>query len=345
MTIRLIGKVVFVVAVALTAGCKLHVIALKGGEVQSPTGAGTCLEQTICVHDIVDTSFSESFEAVPAFGYEFVKWYSGANFLCRNPTNPVCTVDSSRLRGQSFNAHIKKAEDIFIMPIFKLVDDERCYDAFVTDDSNVSIQCFDQDDTLIREEYIEDSGADHGYVGYVVRTWEWDPSLAEYTSRDRVSWFVYLGTTPDPKDKGVDLSSSSVSLWNVSIHRLFDAQHNPGDRIFYEIEWANLTETPLNSSNQVSHRIAHVLDTDYGDRDEVRTRCHFGPPFDQEESYRSHIEIRNWEQTGISTLPLPESECPTTEDVASISDVELEDGKIYRCHLSGRSFSECFTTQ
>ena len=80
----MLKKAVLILGLLALAGCKLHVIALKGGEVRSPTDAGTCLEQTSCFHDIADTSFGESFEAVPAPGYVFVKWYGAEGFQCRN---------------------------------------------------------------------------------------------------------------------------------------------------------------------------------------------------------------------------------------------------------------------
>jgi hypothetical protein len=112
-------KAVLILGLLALGGCKLHVIALKGGEVQSPTGAGTCLENSNCFHDITDTSFTESFEAVPAPGYEFVKWYGGEGFQCRNSINPICTVNSTLLAGLVSDTQIAAANDIYIMPIFQ----------------------------------------------------------------------------------------------------------------------------------------------------------------------------------------------------------------------------------
>lgn len=115
----MLKKAVLILGLLALAGCKLHVIALKGGEVQSPTGAGTCLEQTSCFHDIADTSFAESFEAVPAPGYVFVKWYGGEGFQCRNSTDTICTVNSGILAGLVSDTQIAAANDIYIMPVFQ----------------------------------------------------------------------------------------------------------------------------------------------------------------------------------------------------------------------------------
>ena len=112
-------KAVLILGLLALAGCKLHVIALTGGEVQSPTGAGTCLEKSNCFHDIADTSFVESFEAVPAPGYVFVKWYGGEGFQCRNSTDTICTVNSGFLAGLVSDTQIAAANDIYIMPIFQ----------------------------------------------------------------------------------------------------------------------------------------------------------------------------------------------------------------------------------
>jgi hypothetical protein len=103
------------VLVALS-GCRLQVIALSGGEVQS-ISSGTCLEQTVCVHEITDSSYTETFTAVPAPGYLFGGWSDGAGFLCKGSTSPVCVVNSTTLSGVS-DALIRDFPAIYLMPIF-----------------------------------------------------------------------------------------------------------------------------------------------------------------------------------------------------------------------------------
>lgn len=110
--------VLIALAILALSGCKLHVIALLGGEVRS-TSSGTCPEQTNCVHDITDTSYTELFEAVPSVGYEFVKWHGDNAFLCKNSTNTVCPVDTTLLAGEVPDAAIAAFSDVYIMPIFQ----------------------------------------------------------------------------------------------------------------------------------------------------------------------------------------------------------------------------------
>ena len=57
----------------LVTGCKVTVMVPRGGDVQS-TASGTCLELTNCVHDIVDSTYTESFTAAPKAGFQFIKW-------------------------------------------------------------------------------------------------------------------------------------------------------------------------------------------------------------------------------------------------------------------------------
>ena len=51
-------------AVFVLQACKLAVIVVEGGEVQS-TGSGICVASTICIVDVNGANFSETFTAVP----------------------------------------------------------------------------------------------------------------------------------------------------------------------------------------------------------------------------------------------------------------------------------------
>ena len=103
---------------ALMAGCKLAVIVVEGGEVQS-TGSGTCVASAICIVDVVDPNFSETFTAVPNPGWRFVKWNKGGRMFCADSTELTCTLS---LEGTAGNEAIEKilASDntFYLMPIF-----------------------------------------------------------------------------------------------------------------------------------------------------------------------------------------------------------------------------------
>jgi hypothetical protein len=103
--------------------CKLAVIVVEGGEVQS-IGSGTCPESTICVHQVSDTSFSETFTAVPDSGWAFVKWNAGGGFFCQGSTDPACVVSSVGTEGDaSIEALIASNKTFYIMPIFEPISE------------------------------------------------------------------------------------------------------------------------------------------------------------------------------------------------------------------------------
>lgn len=100
------------------SGCRLAVIAVQGGEVQS-IRSGTCLAGTVCVNEVTDTSYSESFTAVPDTGWNFVKWNPGENFLCEDSTNPVCAVSNTLVAGNPLaEAIVASDQTYFLMPVF-----------------------------------------------------------------------------------------------------------------------------------------------------------------------------------------------------------------------------------
>ena len=121
----LLIKLLMILAVtSMVAGCKVAVLVVEGGEVQS-IGSDTCLEGSICVHQVNDTNFSETFTAVPNSGWAFVKWNSGGGFLCPGSTDPVCVVSSVGTEGnEAVEALVASDRTFYLMPIFKPVPPE-----------------------------------------------------------------------------------------------------------------------------------------------------------------------------------------------------------------------------
>ena len=75
---------------ALMVGCKLAVIVVEGGEVQS-LGHGTCVGGNICIVDGVGPYFADTFAAVPEEGWYFQRWNKSDKFFCAGSNKPVCT--------------------------------------------------------------------------------------------------------------------------------------------------------------------------------------------------------------------------------------------------------------
>ena len=117
----LVKVLVILFVTALVAGCKVAVIVVEGGEVQS-IGSGTCLEGTICIVEVNDTNFSETFTAVPNPGQHFIKWNSGEGFFCGDSTNPTCVLSTVGTDGnEGMEAIIASDQTFYLMPIFEPV--------------------------------------------------------------------------------------------------------------------------------------------------------------------------------------------------------------------------------
>ena len=110
-------------ALLALSACKLQVMVPQGGEVLS-IGSGGCATQTVCVFEIDDTDFSETFTAVPQNGWDFLRWNSGGDFLCADSTNTTCVVDNTLLAGNPLaEAIIASKQSYYIQPVFQQRND------------------------------------------------------------------------------------------------------------------------------------------------------------------------------------------------------------------------------
>jgi hypothetical protein len=116
--------VTFLTVLALS-GCKLAVIVVEGGEVQS-TASGTCaavspgVSGNVCIHEITDTSYNETFTAVADTGFDFDRWSTGGDFFCADSTDPVCVLSNGIGAGNpGIESIIASDRTYYLMPIFK----------------------------------------------------------------------------------------------------------------------------------------------------------------------------------------------------------------------------------
>lgn len=124
MTQRLF-RMLAVSAVVILAGCKVAVIVVEGGEVQS-VSSGTCLSGSVCLHEVSDTNYVETFTAVPDTGWEFVEWNSGGDFFlgCADPASPVCVVSNMGTAGNPLVEAVVASDKVFYLkPIFEPASD------------------------------------------------------------------------------------------------------------------------------------------------------------------------------------------------------------------------------
>ena len=115
--------IVLLLLSVLLAGCKLALVVVEGGEIQSESGSFGCQAGSNCVVEIEDTNFREVFNAVPAPGFEFVKWVKGDGFFCGGTTNPSCVIDNRLLAGNAIGEAVVASDSFFYLlaefkPIF-----------------------------------------------------------------------------------------------------------------------------------------------------------------------------------------------------------------------------------
>ena len=116
---RVLRALLLAGVVLLAGGCKLAGIVVEGGEVQS-LGSGTCVAGNICVIDIDADDFSETFTAVPAPGWRFLRWNAGGDFFCKDLTSADCELSNAGFGGDPLLAGIIASQRTFyIMPVFE----------------------------------------------------------------------------------------------------------------------------------------------------------------------------------------------------------------------------------
>lgn len=118
MNTRLFIVLVILAATSVLSACKVAILVVEGGEVQS-IGSGTCAEGTICIVEVNDTNFHEEFTAVPNSGWYFIKWNSGGGFLCQDSANPTCVVSNVDAKGNELVETVVASSQMFyVMPVF-----------------------------------------------------------------------------------------------------------------------------------------------------------------------------------------------------------------------------------
>jgi hypothetical protein len=105
--------------VSIAAGCKLALIVVEGGEVES-FSHGTCVAGTICTVEVPDTNFYDRFWAKPDEGWYFHKWNSGNGFFCGGFVGSRCPLSLQGFEGNEAVEDLVASSGVFyLMPVFK----------------------------------------------------------------------------------------------------------------------------------------------------------------------------------------------------------------------------------
>jgi len=105
---------------SLLGGCKLAVMVSSNGEVISLSDNNNCFGPAVCEIEITDTTFSETFTALPKEGYVFTGWASGNAFQCAESNSPNCEISTTEWAGNTFvETALLKNYFIYLVPEFE----------------------------------------------------------------------------------------------------------------------------------------------------------------------------------------------------------------------------------
>ncbi|MCB1688625.1 MAG: hypothetical protein KDI33_09080 [Halioglobus sp.] len=120
---NIIKVIALAAVIGLVTGCKIAVVVPEGGSVQ--WSDGVCANYYsqdsgfVCVSQVTDTNYSDTFTAIPRDGWQFVKWSGGPNFLCPESTNPTCFVSNVGSAGNAaIEAVIASNKTYYLMPVY-----------------------------------------------------------------------------------------------------------------------------------------------------------------------------------------------------------------------------------
>jgi len=77
---------------------------------------------TVCIVEVTDTNFAESFTAVPDSGWYFQKWNSGDRLLCGDSHNPDCELGFNGPVGDKAEKLVASSETFYLMPVFRQIE-------------------------------------------------------------------------------------------------------------------------------------------------------------------------------------------------------------------------------
>ena len=108
-------------ALALLAGCKVQITVPEGGMVVSQSGAYSCAAGKVCVIQVNDIFFDETFVAKLASGYRFVEWKKRKKGFCGLKSKP-CRLFTTTFGGKEALMAILESDQVFYLePVFEKI--------------------------------------------------------------------------------------------------------------------------------------------------------------------------------------------------------------------------------
>lgn len=119
------GRIILVAAIASITACKVQVEVPVEGSVTTISTLGDCAAGQVCTLDVADSTFDETFTAVPAEGWQFAGWKQGNTHLCSGSQAP-CNYNTSVFEGNEDVTPFLENQDIILRvePVFVSDDAE-----------------------------------------------------------------------------------------------------------------------------------------------------------------------------------------------------------------------------
>ncbi|MEM6584032.1 MAG: hypothetical protein AAF699_22350 [Pseudomonadota bacterium] len=102
----------------LVAGCKIKIIVPEGATVHSLSGDYQCAGPAICLIDVSDTGFDETFTVTAPPGQRFSAWRTAERFLCGGGTTD-CRLFTTTFPGTPLMAVLNTDDEFSLEPIFE----------------------------------------------------------------------------------------------------------------------------------------------------------------------------------------------------------------------------------
>jgi putative iron-regulated protein len=130
-----------IAATIFLGGCKVAITVPEGGSIITDSGTYSCSESSNCVVDVTDTSFDETFQALPLEGYEFTGWKKQARGLCGGKQEPCDLFTSGFVTRPKLLDFLGTDEEFFLEPIFAPYDTDGV-EALLQTNANIALAAY-----------------------------------------------------------------------------------------------------------------------------------------------------------------------------------------------------------
>ncbi|MEM1156027.1 MAG: PPC domain-containing protein [Pseudomonadota bacterium] len=214
-----IGKTFFVCMVGVTlAACRIEITVPEGGRVVG--NSLTCRGGNTCMVDVADTSFNETYRAIPAADrFTFTGWLRAPRHFCGDSVLP-CALSTALFEGNdALMALLDNNDEVFsLSPVFKEISDNRSPGAtpFTLD-----------------EDYVH-----HGELGGTKVSY--DDNSFNGSPTDSADWFTFVAPTSGVVRITVDELAFDYDLAIATVNQLIDTSEEIGTKA--EVIVAQVTE-------------------------------------------------------------------------------------------------------